>query len=164
MDVMALMLKDTPFEGEAVTRETFTAPATVAQRGLRRAFVKFFKSVIDQWTDDDKEWTANNKGTEVPGWKIGWRAGRATLDKSQMSDVRAALKAKLNFDDAILQEVSSVDMTLLKEFMVGNLGYSEKVAAQEIQKALDPYMKVGGAYTVWTQVKGAKSAARAVEG
>jgi len=154
MDVMTLMLRGTPFEGETVSRETFTAPATVTQRGLRRAFVKFLKSVVEQWTDDDKEWAANNRGVDVPGWKIGWRAGRPSLDKTQMSDIRAALKARLGFKDEDVQSVSSVDMTLLKEFMVNNLNHSEKSASDEIQRTLDPYMKVGGAFTVWTQVKG----------
>lgn len=163
MDVVALMLEGTPFQGEALTRETFTAPATVSQRGLRRAFVKFFEKAAADWKDDDKEWAKDNRDVQVPGWKIGWRAGRASIDKTQMSSIRDALKAKLAFTDDIVAQVSSVDLGMLKEFMVSNLGYSEKDAAKKIQETLDPYMTVGGSYTVWTQVK-AKSPRKADDG
>lgn len=165
MDVVSAMLEGTAFEGEVLNRETFTAPATPAQRGLRRAFVKFFKSVVDQWTDDDKAWVAENSATGVPGWKIGWRSGRASLDKSRMGEIRDALQSKLGLSENDVDMVSVVDLTLLKELLVSNLGYSEKDAARKIQEALDQLMTVGGSYSVWTQLKSGKKtdAASAVE-
>ena len=153
MDVIAAMMEGTAYEGEPLTRETFMAPATTAQRGLRRAFIKFFKSVVDQWVDDDKAWTSENKGVEVPGWKIGWRSGRASLDKSRMPEIRDAIMSKLGLSEDDVDMVSVVDLSLLKELLVTNLGYSEKLAAQKVQEALDSLMTVGAPYTVWTQSK-----------
>lgn len=162
MDVVAAMLQGTAYEGEALTRETFTAPSTPAQRGLRRAFVKFFKTVVDQWADDDKAWVSENKGTEVPGWRIGWRSGRSSLDKSRMTEVKDALRSKLGMSGEDVDMVSVVDLAQLKEFLVTNLGYSEKLAASKIQEALDSLMTVGAPYSVWTQAKpGAGTAAKA---
>ena len=153
MDVVSVIKNNGFFDGEVITRETFAAPSTVGQRGLRRAFVKLLESAVDAWKEDDKVWAQEHKGTDVPGWKIGWRAGRATLDKSQMTDIRAALMSKLGMTESDILNVSSVDPTLLKEHMVSALGYSEKEAANTISEVLDSFMKTGASYTVWTQMK-----------
>lgn len=153
MDVIASIMEGSAYEGELLTRETFIAPATPKQRGLRRSFVKFFKTVVEQWADDDKKWLSENQGVEVPGWKIGWRSGRASLDKSQMAGIREALASKLGMTVADVDMVSVVDLTLLKNFLVESLGYTEKDAAKKVQEALDEYMTIGGSYSVWTQCK-----------
>lgn len=153
MDIVSLVKNNGYFNGEVISRETFAAPATTGQRGLRRAFVKLLESAIDAWKEDDKTWTAENKGVDVPGWKIGWRAGRATLDKSQMTDIRSALMSKLGMTESDILNVSSVDVALLKEHMVSALGYSEKEAGNTISEVLDSFMKTGASYTVWTQMK-----------
>lgn len=153
LDVISMITRGTEYEDEVLSRQTFMKPATPTQRGLRRVFVKFLKSVVEQWTEDDKTWTAANRGVRVPGWKIGWRAGRASLDKTRMSDIRAALISKLGMSSNDVELVSAVDVSLLKDFLVQNLGYSEKEATKKVQEALDEFMTVGGSYTVWTQDK-----------
>ena len=120
MDVIAAMMEGTAYEGEPLTRET---------------------------------WTSENKGVEVPGWKIGWRSGRASLDKSRMPEIRDAIMSKLGLSEDDVDMVSVVDLSLLKELLVTNLGYSEKLATQKVQEALDSLMTVGAPYTVWTQSK-----------
>ncbi len=143
------------YEGELLTPDTFRAPSTPAQRGLRRAICSFLEKIVKNCKDDDKDWNAQtyNHPVAIPGWKIGWCKGRATLDKTRMSEIRNRLMIEFGMDLEEIFNVSTVDMTLLKDLLTTNMGVTDKDASSRIAKTLDGCMIEGAPYTRWTQIK-----------
>lgn len=143
------------YAGEELTVETFRNPSTPAQRGLRRAICSFLEKVVKDCKDDDKNWAAATKDAPVavPGWKIGWSKGRASLDKSRMGEIRNRLMTEFGMSIEEIFDVSTVDMTLLKNDLTGHMGLSDKDASSRIAKALDGCMSEGVPFTRWVQTR-----------
>ena len=72
-----------PYEGEVVTAQTFTNPATPAQRGLRRACMKFLEVFIEAAKADDRMWIgqfpADQIATLVPHFEISLGKDRLSM-------------------------------------------------------------------------------------
>jgi hypothetical protein len=141
------------YAGEPLTPETFRAPATPAQRGLRRAVLKNLEAMIDAMKDGDKEWVRLNPTTEVPGWKVSFAKGRSVLDKTRMKDIRQAIMSRFGFTPEELADVSVVDAKLLEENLVTVCGYAKKAAAEEVKRCLEPFSAAGSPVLRWTQVR-----------
>lgn len=139
------------YAGERITPETFRAPATPRQRGLRRALLKNLEAMIEAMKDGDREWVRLNPGAEIPGWKVSFAAGRSTLDKSRMDDVRAALMSRFGLSPEEVLKVSAVDASLLEKDLSEKCGYTKKAAAEEVKRCLAPYSRPGAPVLRWTQ-------------
>lgn len=139
------------YEGERVTPDTFRSPATPKQRGLRRALLKNLEAMIEAMKDGDREWVRLNPGTEVPGWKVSFAAGRSSVDKSKMGDVRKALMSRFGLSPEEVLEVSVVDTSLLEADLNRKCGYTKKAAAEEVKRCLAPFSKPGSPVLRWTQ-------------
>lgn len=131
-------------------------PATPEDRGKRRSCIKFIEAFIKAVKDDDAQWVADQGGMQidpacVPGWKLSWRNGRATLDESRESEAREALMASLDFTIEEIMECSKLSTTALVETISRKYGYTESAAKKELQKTLDPYMRPAGKVLYWTQ-------------
>lgn len=142
--------------GSSLDTNALTHPASVADRGMRRKYLKLMEAFVKAAKEDDAAWVEEHGGLRidpscVPGWKLSWRNGRASLDKDRMTEVRTALMEKLSFDIDDVMSVSDVSLTKIVERLSLKYGYSEKVAKAEIQKALDEFMAVGGKVLYWTQ-------------
>jgi len=155
-----------PYQAETLTgvvpvrssleTNALTHPATVGDRGLRRTYLKLIEAFVSAAKEDDKAWVEEHGGLQipadaVPGWRLSWRNGRATIDKDRMTEVRTALMEKLSFDMDDVLSVSDVSLTKVVERLSLKFGYSEKVAKAETQKALDEFMGAGGKVLYWTQ-------------
>lgn len=141
------------YAGERITPETFRSPANPRQRGLRRALLKNLEAMIEAMKDGDKEWVRLNPGTEVPGWRVSFAAGKSTVDKSKMAGVRAALMSRFGLSPEEVLEVSVVDTSLLEADLNRKCGYSKKAAAEEVKRCLAPFSKPGSPVLRWTQEK-----------
>ena len=141
------------YAGERITPETFRSPANPRQRGLRRALLKNLEAMIEAMKDGDKEWVRLNPGTEVPGWRVSFAAGRSTVDKSKTADIRAALMSRFGLSPEEVLEVSVVDTSLLEADLNRKCGYSKKAAAEEVKRCLAPFSKPGSPVLRWTQEK-----------
>jgi hypothetical protein len=143
-----------PYEGEVVTASTFTNPATPAQRGLRRACMKFLEVFIEAAKEDDRTWAgqfpADQIATLVPGFSISMVKGRSTVDTSRVADIREAVMSRFHMNIEEVFEVSSVDTKMLAEKLVVD-GWTKKKADEEIKKCLEPFMNVGAPSVRWTQ-------------
>lgn len=143
-----------PYEGEVVSSQTFTNPATPAQRGLRRACMKFLEVFIDAAKEDDRTWTGQfppeQQATLVPGFSISTVKGRSTVDTSRTADIREAVMSRFHMNIEEVFEVSSVDTKMLAEKLVVD-GWTKKKADEEIKKCLEPFMNVGAPSVRWTQ-------------
>lgn len=144
------------YQGERLTAETFTAPATLAQRGLRRACIKFLESAIEEWKKDDAKWSADSRGEDgtvlsPPGWKVSFSRGRAKLDDTRMSEIREAVMSKFNMPLEDVIQACTLSTTKLAEQLAESQGWSEKRAKDEVQRALDGFMTPGAPYPVWRQ-------------
>lgn len=143
-----------PYEGEAVGPDTFTNPATPAQRGLRRACLKFIEVLIDKAKEDDRswarEWSPEQLRDLVPGYTVSWRGGRGAVDASKMGDIRRDVMAKfgLSIDDVF--EVSDINRDKLVELLVAQ-GEKKTAAADAVKKLYEPYTTVGAPALYWTQ-------------
>lgn len=141
------------YKGETVSPETFYAPATPKQRGLRRALLKDLEAMAKVMKESDKDWASANPGKTVPGWKLAFVKGRSSIDKTRMPDIRRALMQKFGFSAEELADVSVVDTDLLKESLVAVNGYTKKAADDEVKRCLEPFSVVGAASLRWTQEK-----------
>ena len=143
-----------PYEGEVVSSQTFTNPATPAQRGLRRACMKFLEVFIDVAKEDDRTWAGQfppeQQATLVPGFSISTVKGRSTVDTSRTADIREAVMSRFHMNIEEVFEVSSVDTKMLAEKLVVD-GWTKKKADEEIEKCLEPFMNVGAPSVRWTQ-------------
>lgn len=144
-----------PYAGEVLSAATFTNPATVAQRGLRRACLKFLEVLIAEAKDDDARWAealpAERLKTAVPGFTISMAKGRSTLDPANLGDVQDVLRSWFSLSDADIALVSRIDTKLLAESLVAERGYTEKRAKDEIGKCLEPFMRCGAPSVRWSQ-------------
>lgn len=166
--VSKVMIPGGPYAGEALTLRTFTNPATPAQRGLRRACIKFLKSATKEWEDDDREWAARTRDqqtgvrlVEVPGWTIGWNRGKATLDRTREPEIHQAIMSALNMPLEQLFSLCEVQVDRLVEDVVRNEGVTDKDAKEKVNRILDPYMTTGAGYPVWRQTGGRKATRKA---
>lgn len=143
-----------PYAGEVVTAQTFLNPATPAQRGLRRACMKFLETFIEAAKEDDRTWAAQfppeQQATLVPGFSISTVKGRSTVDTSRTADIREAVMSRFHMNIEEVFEVSSVDTKMLAEKLVVD-GWTKKKADEEIKKCLEPFMNVGAPSVRWTQ-------------
>lgn len=143
-----------PYEGEVVSSQTFTNPATPAQRGLRRACMKFLEVFIDAAKEDDRTWAGQfppeQQATLVPGFSISTVKGLSTVDTSRTADIREAVMSRFHMNIEEVFEVSSVDTKMLAEKLVVD-GWTKKKADEEIKKCLEPFMNVGAPSVRWTQ-------------
>lgn len=142
-----------PYEGEVVSEETFTNPQTAAQRGLRRACLKFLTVLIDAAKDDDAKWCESLGDVDlksvVPGFSISRVNGRSSLDKSRMSEIREAVMQKFGLSIEDVFDCSTIDTGLLAKSLVTVLGWKEKQAKDEIKRVLEPYSTVGAPTIRW---------------
>ena len=159
-DITSVIAKGTPFAGMPLTLRTLSSPADSAERGFRRMFMKCVSAAVDAWKKDDTAWLDAQRRTggrpEIPGWNVRWQNGKSTLDSDRMEEVRSALMSKLGMTETDVMNVSKVDRKLLVEFMAVHGGLGAEEADLAVEKVLDPYMKTGAAYPVWTQAKGAR--------
>lgn len=143
-----------PYEGEVVDGSTFMDPATPAQRGLRRACMKFLETFIEAKKEDDKNWAKqfppDVQATIVPGFSISTVRGRSSVDASRTADIREAVMKRFHMGIAEVFEVSSVDEKLLAAALVRD-GMSKKAADEAIKKCLEPFSVVGAPTVRWTQ-------------
>lgn len=143
-----------PYEGEPVTGQTFLAPATPAQRGLRRACMKFLETFIAAAKEDDRTWVQqlppDRQADAVPGFSISTVKGRSTVDTSRTAEIREAVMSRFHMGIEEVFEVSSVDTRLLTEVLVRD-GMSKKAADEAIKKCLEPFMNAGAPTVRWTQ-------------
>ncbi len=143
-----------PYEGEAVTSQTFLAPATPAQRGLRRACMKFLETFVAAAKEDDRTWVGQfppeSQATLVPGFSISTVRGRSSVDPSRTADIREAVMSRFNMNIEEVFEVSSVDVKALAERLVVD-GWTKKKADEEIKKCLEPFTTTGAPVVRWTQ-------------
>ena len=81
-----------PYAGEEVSVQTFTNPATPAQRGLRRACMKFLEVFIEAAKEDDRAWVGqfpvDQIATLVPHFEISLGEDHLSTDASHKSSVR----------------------------------------------------------------------------
>lgn len=144
-----------PYEGEALTTSTFTAPATVKQRGLRRACLKFLEVLIDEAKKDDTRWASTvppaELKTAVPGFTISSAKGRGSIDPANAGDVQDVLKSYFSLSPSDVALVSRIDVKLLTESLVAERGYTEKRAKDEIGRCLEPFMRYGAPTVRWSQ-------------
>lgn len=152
-----------PYEGETVTAETFTRPATVAQRGLRRACLKFIEVLVDQAKEDDKMWarqyTEDQLRELVPGYTVSWRSGRGSFDDSKTAEVREAAMARFGLSVEDVFDVSEISKTKLEALLVDAYGRTKSKAAEEVKKLYEPYTTPGAPVLFWTQRPFARRAA-----
>lgn len=143
-----------PYAGEVVTAQTFLNPPTPAQRGLRRACMKFLETFIEAAKEDDRTWAGQfppeQQATLVPGFSISTVKGRSTVDTSRTADIREAVMSRFHMNIEEVFEVSSVDVKMLAEKLVVD-GWTKKKADEEIKKCLEPFMNVGAPSVRWTQ-------------
>lgn len=152
-----------PYEGEVVDSSTFTHPATPAQRGLRRACLKFLEVMVEAAKKDDSSWaeqyTADQLADLVPGFSISRRNGRGSFDSSKVADVREDVMSKFGMSIEDVFEVSTVDKKLLEDALVTIHGYTKKDATAEVKKVFEPYTTPGSPTLFWTQKPQAKKTA-----
>ena len=144
-----------PYEGESVTAQTFTAPATVAQRGLRRACLKFLEKMIDACKDDDTSWAEQYNDEQlkelVPGFSVARVKGRSSVDTTRMAEIRGAVMGKFGMSIEDVFECSMVDKKLLAESLVTVNGWTKKKAEDEVKKVFETFSTPGAPSLRWTQ-------------
>lgn len=144
-----------PYEGEVVTAETFTRPATLAQRGLRRACLKFIEVLVDQAKEDDKTWakqyTEEQLRDMVPGYTVSWRNGRGSFDESKTAEIREAAMARFGLSVEDVFDVSDVNKSKLESLLVNSYGRTKSKASDEVKKLYEPYTTPGAPVLFWTQ-------------
>jgi hypothetical protein len=152
-----------PYEGETVTAQTFTAPATVAQRGLRRACLKFLEKLVEACKDDDTTWAEQYNDEQlkelVPGFSIARVRGRSSVDTTRMAEIRGAVMGKFGMSIEDVFECSMVDKKLLAESLVTVNGWTKKKAEDEVKRVFETFSTPGAPSVRWTQ----KPPKRAIE-
>jgi len=151
------------YEGETVTVETFTNPPTVAQRGLRRACLKFLEVLVDAAKKDDTSWATQYNDVQlkdlVPGFTVSRRNGRGSFDSDKIPEVRGSVMSKFGFSIEDVFDVSAVDKELLENALVERLGYTKTKAKDEVKKLYEPFTTPGAPTLYWTQKAPSKTAA-----
>lgn len=146
-----------PWAGEAITTETFTRPATVAQRGLRRACLKTLETLVEAAKEDDKTWAEQFSDDQlkslVPGFRISRRRGRSSIDPEQESIALEAIVSRFNLTMEELFDISSIDKKKLAAHLVAAKGYGAKEAEASVKEAYEPFMKTGAPVIMWTRAK-----------
>ena len=167
--ISKVMIPDGPYAGEKLTVQTFTAPSSPKQRGLRRACIKFLKSAAKEWEENDKKWAAETRDqqtgqrlVEVPGWSIGWNKGKSTLDRSREPEIHQAIMSSFNMPIEQLFSLCEVQVDKLVEDVVRNEGLTDKAAKEKVNRILDPFMTTGAGYPVWRQAGTKKTAKTSV--
>lgn len=144
-----------PYEGEAVTARTFTDPPTTAQRGLRRACLKFLEKLVDACKDDDAAWAAQYTDEQlkcmVPGFSVARVRGRSSLDASRMPELREAVMARFGMSVEDVFECSAVDRRLLAESLATVNGWPKKKAEDEVKRVYETFSTPGAPQLRWTQ-------------
>lgn len=144
-----------PYEGEQVTTATFTNPPTVAQRGLRRACIKFLEKMIEVCKDDDASWAAQYNDEQlkdlVPGFGISRVRGRSSIDTSRMSEIREAVMSKFALSIEDVFECSTIDRKLLVESLSTVNGWTKKKAEDEVKKLMETFSTPGAPSVRWSQ-------------
>ncbi len=144
-----------PYEGEAVTARTFTDPPTTAQRGLRRACLKFLEKLVDACKDDDAAWAAQYTDEQlkcmVPGFSVARVRGRSSLDPSRMPELREAVMARFGMSVEDVFECSAVDRRLLAESLATVNGWPKKKAEDEVKRVYETFSTPGAPQLRWTQ-------------
>ena len=145
---------DGPYAGETVDATTFTNPATPAQRGLRRACMKFLEVLIEQAKKDDasylSEFPEDACKDMIPGFSISFRNGRSST-KGHEGDVRNAVMEAFGLSIEDVFECSTVDKDTLVEFVHIHQGVTKKAAEEKYKKAIAKYETPGGRTAYWTQ-------------
>ena len=144
-----------PYEGEPVTAQTFTAPATVGQRGLRRACLKFLEKLVDACKEDDATWAAQygdaQLATLVPGFSIARVKGRSSVDPTATPKIREAVMKNFGMSVEEVFDCSAVDKKLLAENLVSVNGWTKKKADDEVKKVFEAFSVPGAPSLRWTQ-------------
>lgn len=144
-----------PYEGEAVTARTFTNPETVAQRGLRRACLKFLEKMIDACKDDDASWAAQYNDEQlkdlVPGFSVSRVKGRSSVDTTRMPEIREAVMGRFGMSIEDVFECSMVDRKLLAESLTTVNGWTKKKAEDEVKKVFETFSTPGAPTLRWAQ-------------
>lgn len=156
--VSDIMVPNGPFAGEVLSRDTFTRPATLAQRGLRRACIAFLEASIKTWKDDDKQWsseryddTKRSYAVDVPGWTLSWNKGKSTLDRTRESEIHQTVMAELNMPLEDVLMLCELNESKLVEDVVTHFGLTDKEAKERVAKMLDRFKVRGAGYPVWRQ-------------
>ena len=144
-----------PYEGEVVTAQTFTNPATVRQRGLRRACLKFLEKMIEACKDDDATWAGQWNDAQlkdlVPGFSIARVKGRSSVDTTRMAEIRGAVMGRFGMSIEDVFECSMVDSKLLAESLATVNGWTKKKAEDEVKKVFETFSTPGAPSLRWTQ-------------
>lgn len=151
------------YEGETVDSTTFSNPSTPAQRGLRRACLKFLEVLVNAAKEDDKNWAAQYTNDQlagiVPGFSVSRRNGRGSFDSTKSSEVREKVMSEFGLSIEDVFEVSVVDKKLLEESLASAHGYTKKDAADEVKKIFEPFTTPGAPVLYWTMKPRAKQTA-----
>ena len=117
----AASLQEVPVREATVVRSaTWSAmlqAVTPELRGARRRLVKWLDSFVDAVKEDDKTWSLANPNAEIPGFMKVVQAGRATLDKTQLSALHEELRCALGFNEGTLLSFSVPDRGALTDFL-----------------------------------------------
>lgn len=145
-----------PYAGEAVTAQTFLNPPTPAQRGLRRACLKFLETFIEAAKKDDASWAAQFTDDQlknlVPGFSVSRRRGRGSVDTGRMPEIREAVMGQLGLSIEDVFDVSVIDKKQLAESLVDSgAAKSRKEADEKVEKIYAPFTSVGAPTLFWTQ-------------
>lgn len=155
------------YEGEVVDTSTFTNPATPAQRGLRRACLKFLEALIEAAKKDDTLWLSQFSPEQfasmVPGFSISKRNGRGSFDSSKVPEVREKVMSEFGMSIEDVFEVSAVDKGLLEETLATIHGFTKKEASEKVKKIFEPFTTPGAPVMFWTWKPPARSSALDVE-
>lgn len=151
-----LVGRNGPYAGEAVTAQTFLNPPTPAQRGLRRACLKFLETFIEAAKKDDASWAAQFTDDQlknlVPGFSVSRRRGRGSVDTGRMPEIREAVMGQLGLSIEDVFDVSVIDKKQLAESLVDSgAAKSRKEADEKVEKIYAPFTSVGAPTLFWTQ-------------
>lgn len=151
-----LVGRNGPYAGEAVTAQTFLNPPTPAQRGLRRACLKFLETFIEAAKKDDASWAAQFTDDQlknlVPGFSVSRRRGRGSVDTGRMPEIREAVMGQLGLGIEDVFDVSVIDKKQLAESLVDSgAAKSRKEADEKVEKIYAPFTSVGAPTLFWTQ-------------
>lgn len=151
-----LVGRNGPYAGEAVTAQTFRNPPTPAQRGLRRACLKFLETFIEAAKKDDASWAAQFTDDQlkalVPGFSVSRRRGRGSVDTGRMPEIREAVMGQLGLSIEDVFDVSVIDKKQLAESLVNSgAAKSRKEADEKVEKIYAPFTSVGAPTLFWTQ-------------
>ena len=151
-----LVGRNGPYAGEAVTTQTFLNPPTPAQRGLRRACLKFLETFIEAAKKDDASWAAQFTDDQlknlVPGFSVSRRRGRGSVDTGRMPEIREAVMGQLGLSIEDVFDVSVIDKKQLAESLVNSgAAKSRKEADEKVEKIYAPFTSVGAPTLFWTQ-------------